>query len=114
MEKVFETNIIFDLLEKDENQEFVLFEENIILSDSYDTKQLNFIEKGKEYLLILKEGMFPAGFNLNIYSDCPIEAFTNEEYLINYKNFKKEKFEIYYDIIEGKKYFFIAKFFLEV
>lgn len=114
MDKVFETNIILDLFEKDENEDFILFEENILLSNSYETKQLNYIEKGKEYLLMLKEGIFPVGFNLNIYSDCPIEALTNEDYLMNFKNFKKEKFEIYYDVIEGKKYYFIAKFILEV
>jgi hypothetical protein len=111
---LFETNISFDLLERNSNGDFVLFEENIFLSNFYESKQINYIEKEKEYILYIKGGSFPTGYNLNIYSDCFMQAYTYEEYLENFLNFTSKKFEINIDIIEGRKLFFLGKYLIKV
>ena len=72
------------------------------------------MEKEKEYLLYLKGGIYPTGFNLDINSDCFIEAFTYEEYLQKFMNYNLKKYEISFEIIEGKKLFFLGKFVLKV
>jgi len=109
-----ENYIKFDLLIKDPLGKYEVFAENITFKSFYDTKQINYLEKNKEYILILKGGMVPIGFSLNICSDCYIEGMSFEKYLETYQNYKCLKYNLKYKSIEAKKCFLLCKLSLKV
>lgn len=111
---IYENYIIFDFFLKNKNGKFELFEENMMLSSYYDVKQINYIEKEREYLLVIKGGLFPLGYTLNIYSDCFIESLSYQNYLETYLGYKKNIFDIRHGIIEAKKYFLLIKLKIKV
>jgi len=113
-ELIIESYVFFDLLIRNSSGSFELFEENICLNCFYDVRQINYIEPNKEYILICKGGLFPAGYTLEVYSDCFMDAFSYESYLEKFEMFKCFKNEVKHDCIEAKKYFILCKFSLKV
>ena len=86
-----ETDLHFIALDiKDRKGEYIY--KDIILRLPYSVHQFNNLEYDDEYIIIIKGGVYPNGYNLKIYADFNIKQISESSYMINYLKYS------YYDL----------------
>lgn len=83
--------IVFDVVNLT-NQKKVY--KDIILQSTFSVIQLDELSFEDNYVLIVKGGVFPLGFNISILSDHELSHLSEEDYLVNVLNYNFQKFKI--------------------
>lgn len=80
------------------------------LKNNFSSYQLDTLNKNNEYYLIMKNGVFPCGYTLDLFSDHKLTLMSYEEYLVEaFRYYKKDVF-CNYDFLTKGVFVHLRKF----
>ena len=69
--------------------------ESVIMKKLFSVKEISSFSKEGEYLMIIKGGITPFGYVLNLFSNAfHFEQYSYNQFLVDYKNFMSKKIQI--------------------
>jgi len=81
--------ITFDIIDKNNN--IVL--DNYCLNNFFTSYQYDLMLPNEEYYIVFKNGIAPAGYNLQLFSDHQIENMSYNNYLVKFNGYESKSFK---------------------